>query len=150
MAPGTYVLIIEVPKDVTFFVGSLGEIKIKKGALLYVGSGLNGVEKRIMRHFRREKKRHWHIDYITSILQPKIAVYIVDERKLEDAVAKELLSNHHLTPILGFGATDSKLSTHLFWGENVDILLTIASNILEKIGGKKPRMFFAKHFPENR
>ena len=118
--------------------------------LLYVGSALNSVEKRIARHFRREKKKHWHIDYITSQIQPKVAVFLRDKRKLEDAIACEFLSNPSLLPVPRFGASDSPLYTHLFWGRDYHETLTIVIRILKKIGGKMPEVIFANYFSENR
>ena len=62
---GTYCLIINVKKDVKIKIGKvLGEIEFKKGCYLYVGSAMNSLEKRVQRHLSKDKKKHWHIDYL--------------------------------------------------------------------------------------
>ena len=63
MEKGVYVLIIHLSQERDIVVGKLGELSFKKGYYAYVGSALGGLEGRIKRHFRKEKKAHWHIDY---------------------------------------------------------------------------------------
>jgi len=54
---GIYCLVIEIPKNMSIIVGKLGKIKFEKGYYTYVGSAQNNLEKRIERHFRKEKKK---------------------------------------------------------------------------------------------
>ncbi len=63
---GIYCLIIEVRRDVTVAVGALGAIRFEKGYYGYVGSAQNNLEKRLARHFSRDKKIRWHIDYLLA------------------------------------------------------------------------------------
>ncbi|MBU4245420.1 MAG: GIY-YIG nuclease family protein [Nanoarchaeota archaeon] len=63
---GIYCLVIRLEKDARIRIGSLGELFFEKGSYVYVGSAMNGLENRIARHLRYEKKLHWHIDYMLS------------------------------------------------------------------------------------
>jgi Uri superfamily endonuclease len=61
---GNYLLIMTLPKDTSVMVGKQGMLHFTKGCYAYVGSALNGLEQRIQRHLRTDKKTHWHIDYL--------------------------------------------------------------------------------------
>jgi Uri superfamily endonuclease len=61
---GSYIILIELKQDAKIRIGKIGDIFFKKGHYLYIGSALNGLELRITRHFRDDKKIHWHIDYL--------------------------------------------------------------------------------------
>ena len=61
---GSYVLVIEVKDDGEMKVGKLGVIRFNRGYYAYVGSAMNGIDARVGRHMRQDKKKHWHIDYL--------------------------------------------------------------------------------------
>ena len=58
---GSYVLLIEIGQEKEIQIGSIGNIYFKKGFYAYIGSALNGLEQRIERHIRKDKRFHWHI-----------------------------------------------------------------------------------------
>ena len=60
----TYLLQIEAGRNFKTRVGKLGSLYFKKGYYLYVGSAKRGLEARIKRHLRKDKKIFWHIDYL--------------------------------------------------------------------------------------
>ncbi|MCD6590442.1 MAG: GIY-YIG nuclease family protein, partial [Candidatus Aenigmarchaeota archaeon] len=60
----SYILILKLDENKEIKIGSLGNIKFKKGYYMYVGSAKNSI-KRIERHFKVEKKLRWHIDYLS-------------------------------------------------------------------------------------
>lgn len=146
MRKGTYILLIEIPKNTVFSVGKLGDIHVEKGVLLYVGSGMNGIEQRLRRHFAHAKKRYWHIDYVTALYPPKLAFFVESINKLEDAVASILCDYPGVKPINNFGASDSKLNTHLFWVPNLESAIKISHNALSHASGKPPHIF--PHFSD--
>lgn len=79
-----------------------------------------GLNARIFRHRRKNKKIHWHIDLITGSGLSEIPekVYI-----FEDINELELVKNLQSLeqPIRGFGASDSPYETHLFYtGQKID------------------------------
>ena len=74
---GIYCLIIKLDKDKSIKIGKLNYINFKKGYYCYVGSALNNLKKRIERHKRKNKKLHWHIDYLLKHAK------IIDTLKIE-------------------------------------------------------------------
>jgi Uri superfamily endonuclease len=61
---GSYILLLKLNKPRQIFVGNLGISCFTEGSYAYVGSALNGLEARVSRHSRLNKKHHWHIDYL--------------------------------------------------------------------------------------
>lgn len=109
---GTYVLIIEVPKREVIKVGCLGAITFPKGLYAYVGSALNGMESRINRHLRREKRVYWHIDYLLNKASIKAVIFAKTEKRMECNIAQNLAKN--FVSLVSFGSSDCKCKSHLF------------------------------------
>lgn len=63
---GTYALLLRITARRRWIVGKLGPREFPEGYYLYLGSALNGLETRLRRHLRRDKKPHWHIDVLTN------------------------------------------------------------------------------------
>ena len=110
---GIYVLIIKVSKNIKVNVGALGPIFFEKGLYAYVGSAQNSLEKRIKRHFRKEKRKFWHIDYLLANENVKIVkVFYKKAGKTEECkTAKKIMKKGK--PIKGFGSSDSECKSHL-------------------------------------
>jgi Uri superfamily endonuclease len=110
---GVYVLIISIGKDVCVSVGALGFVNFEKGYYTYVGSAQNGLEKRVKRHLRRNKRKFWHIDYLLDNPHTKVVetFYKENGKQEECRVAKEI--NKMGTAIKGFGCSDCKCESHL-------------------------------------
>ncbi len=118
---GTYVLILRLGNDAVIQIGKLGEIVLRHGSYAYVGSALgSGGFKRVTRHFNvasgMNHVRKWHIDYILPHSEVKCAVLMPSYDRLECSVAR--LLGKTLTSIPGFGCTDCRCSSHLFFSEN--------------------------------
>ena len=118
---GTYALLVHVPYDLAASVGELGIINFKAGYYAYIGSALGGLEARVGRHLRDEKKVHWHIDYLLTRARAVDVVQAQTRTKKECAVAKELTK--HLAPVQGFGSSDCKCESHLFYSSDFHELL---------------------------
>lgn len=116
---GSYVLIIENKKDQTIQVGKLGKIFFKKGFYAYVGSALNGLEQRINRHLRVNKKIHWHIDYLLSKTKVVDIFFIENKIKEECKIADNFKQKLKFIP--KFGCSDCNCNSHLFYGSYKDI-----------------------------
>ena len=110
---GSYILEIELKNNKTIKIGKLGDIFFKKGTYFYVGSALNGIESRIKHHLKKDKKNHWHIDYLLRYATIKRVVYKENAIREECNIAKQL--SKYLTPIHGFGCSDCKCDSHLFF-----------------------------------
>ncbi len=65
-SPGTYVLVLAVPRTPRISVGRLGIAGFPAGTYLYIGSawGPGGLRARIAHHFKPAWRPHWHIDYL--------------------------------------------------------------------------------------
>jgi len=100
----TYQLLIEVGEPLDIDVGRLGRCHFAAGRYIYTGSAKRNFEARIARHLRKNKKLHWHIDYLLT--QP--GVIVVDVRRYGD---EECDINHRqpgAIPLPGFGASDCR------------------------------------------
>jgi len=112
---GIYIIIIRVNKNCRVSIGALGSIFFEKGSYAYVGSAMNGLENRINRHLRKEKKMHWHIDYLLASENAKIARVFVKEtaRKTEECITARKIARLG-KPIRNFGCGDCGCEAHLF------------------------------------
>jgi len=131
---GTYILIFRLRNDAVIQIGKLGEISLKQGSYAYVGSALgSGGFKRVTRHFNvasgMNRVRKWHIDYLLPHSKVPCAVLIQSYDPLECSVAQIL--GKTLTGIPGFGCTDCRCSSHLFFSVNdpQNIVVNMCSNL---------------------
>ncbi len=64
--PGTYSLLLYLPRTRLIRVGKLGEFGFANGHYCYVGSafGPGGLRARLRHHARPAARPHWHIDYL--------------------------------------------------------------------------------------
>ena len=121
MVKGTYALLVHVPYDLTTSVGGLGTVEFKAGYYAYVGSALGGLEARVRRHLRREKKARWHVDYLLARARAVDVIVARSEVKRECAVAQELAKR--FPSIQGFGSSDCSCKSHLFYSPDLHELL---------------------------
>ena len=107
-------MLIEVKKPLRRRIGSLGMVKFDKGYYCYVGSALNNLEKRILRHLRKRKKLRWHIDYLLSCrdVVVKRILYKENKKREECEIAKKIRKISK--PIPNFGCSDCSCESHLF------------------------------------
>ena len=129
---GVYTLLIELPEEGRIKVGRLGEISFQKGYYAYVGSALGGLEARIGRHLRREKKLQWHIDHLTKKATIRKIVIAETDKRMECEVAKAL--TQHLPSIPSFGSTDCRCKSHLFSHNDKETLEDIVRNAFIEAG----------------
>jgi len=126
--PGVYILIVYLAGSQTIKVGKKRVIPFESGYYFYVGSALGGLENRIKRHLAREKRHHWHIDYLLDIGKIVGILAIPTNHKIECQVAKSL--SEGLESIVGFGSSDCNCRSHLFyyqendWGAFLSLRLT--------------------------
>lgn len=114
--PGVYQLHLLVGKPVTIAVGKLGEIEFAAGEYRYTGSAMGGLRARLARHFRSEKKLHWHIDYLLPHATIGSVSYIVTKARIECETHQRMLElNPSAEEIVGFGCSDCKCRSHLAW-----------------------------------
>lgn len=122
--PGTYILFLTLSQPITVQIGRIGTHTLSPGLLAYVGSahGPGGLRARILRHLRREKTIHWHIDRLTQLI-PVQAVWFAPTTERLECTWAGYLSRHSgiKPPVPGFGASDCACDTHLFALETLQL-----------------------------
>jgi Uri superfamily endonuclease len=119
---GVYILLILIGEDVAVNIGSLGKIFFERGLYAYVGSAQNGLEKRVTRHFKKDKRKFWHIDYLLEDKQAKIVeVFYKEAGKEEECRIANKLGEINQS-IRGFGSSDCNCKSHLFKLNNSDLV----------------------------
>jgi len=104
---GAYVLLVGLDRALPVGASRRKSGQLPAGTYLYAGSayGAGGVAARIGRHFRKDKKVHWHVDRLT-LEASRLAAFIVENGN-ECALAEALLElNNVAIAIEGFGSTD--------------------------------------------
>ncbi len=84
MNSGIYFLLIRNKKKFPLTIRKK-EYFFPCGFYIYVGSAQKNLKQRIERHIRREKKKHWHIDYLlefTKIIEVRILTDQPKEKEL--------------------------------------------------------------------
>ena len=119
---GIYVLIIKLHANIRISIGALGELAFPAGLYAYVGSAQNSLEKRATRHLRKEKRLFWHIDYLLNSEAARVIDVLCKEGvKTEECHIASLLEAN-AKPIYGFGCSDCRCRSHLFFAQNFGFL----------------------------
>ena len=128
---GSYVLLIHLPETQRITVGGLGEIDFNSGHYAYVGSARREIALRLKRCLHRERKPHWHIDYLLK--QSRIYdVFMVDSGdSLECRIADGL--RRQLSCVAGFGASDCRCQGHLFYAPEKILLCDAVRAVIESV-----------------
>jgi Uri superfamily endonuclease len=129
---GSYILLLELCEPRQVSVGKLGVLDLAEGSYAYVGSALKGLETRVNRYFRQNKKHHWHIDYLLERAVIYKAILIPEEQRLECTLAQAL--QERLSCIRGFGSSDCECLGHLFYASGRNELNTQVNNALVNLG----------------
>jgi len=103
-AEASYQLRIEVAQPLRCAVGRLGELDFPAGRYVYSGSAKRGLEARIARHLRRQKRLRWHIDYLLDAPGVRV-IGVVRSRRGECALNR---ATRGRVLAAGFGASDCR------------------------------------------
>ena len=125
---GSYVLLIELPEEQTIAIGGLQDVCFPRGCYAYVGSAMGGVKSRVSRHLRRDKKPHWHIDYLLEKASVVDISVCQSEDRVECTIAQALGSQFDSIP--GFGSSDCRCRSHLFFTAEERHIKTAVKSIL--------------------
>ena len=101
----SYQLFINVEKEIDLIIGKLGRFIFPIGSYVYTGSAQKNMNKRIERHLSKNKKLHWHIDYLLN----NDAVQIIDIKKSEIIECSLNQKTNGVIIIKGFGSSDCNL-----------------------------------------
>lgn len=115
-SPGIYICVFKLDFEQNIKVGKMGLILFRKGYYFYVGSafGAGGLKARILRHSRKSTKLHWHIDYL-KMPSSFAGCYVKFTDSTEEHKTASYLSDFLEIPVPGFGSSDCKCSSHLFY-----------------------------------
>lgn len=120
---GCYQIILNLAQPVSLTVARLGALRFPPGFYIYTGSQKRSLLKRVRRHLGREKKIHWHIDYLTvhpDFRATHVLLYPGSEAECElHQSLKKKSGARELFP--GFGNSDcrNKCTSHLLYLEAV-------------------------------
>lgn len=108
-AAGAYILAIELEKTTQVNMPRRPYAALAEGTYFYVGSanGPGGIAARLKRHFKRDKKRHWHVDQLTTVAAHVEALAVPGGN--ECALAQALIhSGRYQFALQGFGSSDCR------------------------------------------
>ena len=129
---GSYVLLIKVPGKQVITVGRLKAVHFPDGCYAYVGSAMGGFKSRLNRHIRKDKKLHWHIDYLLQTAAITSIILCQTEDRLECAIARALSRQFHSMP--GFGSSDCKCPSHLFFATGERQMISGVMSGINRLG----------------
>lgn len=120
-----------VSEDLKIRVGQLGEVSFKKGDYIYIGSAKGCLEVRLRRHLKKDKKSFWHIDCLLKNRKTQISKIWFLRESIECEIAEVFYKNPFTEIVIkGFGSSDCKCATHLFYIKNKEK----TEKILKKMG----------------
>ncbi|TET29303.1 MAG: GIY-YIG nuclease family protein [Candidatus Heimdallarchaeota archaeon] len=124
---GTYLLFLFIQRNISLTIGALGSNLFQQGNYIYVGSALGpgGLEKRIARHLKQEKKIFWHIDYLLRNKFVKILAYgeILSDYKIECNVINQIIGIFYEKSLIinNFGSSDCNCKSHLLYLNKIPV-----------------------------
>ena len=101
----SYLLLIKLVRKVS--LPKKFNFQIKPGFYAYAGNanGPGGIQGRCKRHFKLKKKKHWHIDWLTTQSQEIKALSFLNQNECK--IIEEILKIHGTSiAYKGFGNTD--------------------------------------------
>lgn len=119
---GIYILEIYAAKPFNVSIKKFSDREFKTGYYYYVGSAQKNLKQRLLRHFKKDKKIHWHIDHITTLETNNLrSLFVIKgaEKDFECEIANYFENKMMLdSSIKNFGNSDSTCSsTHLFYSK---------------------------------
>lgn len=111
-------LLLHLAENSTMTIGKLGTFDFPAGWYAYVGSafGSGGLIGRIKYHLKPVERPHWHIDYFRQEALIGEIWISPDEEKHEPEWVEILLAiPGAMTPVEGFGSSDSRMESHLIY-----------------------------------
>jgi Uri superfamily endonuclease len=120
MANGIYQLLIHLPKNASIVIGKKGRWRFPKGYYVYTGGARSGLERRIERHLKKNKKHFWHIDYLLDFASIKEIFLFTKDKFDECALNLKMLEKSEAQIIMPkFGASDCSCPAHLVFFEKI-------------------------------
>lgn len=116
--PGTYILLLQAALERDITIGAAGILSLRRGCYAYVGSafGPGGLCARLRHHCYSPAGPRWHIDYLRKYVTVSEIIFSRNRDRLEclwAGILAGLPQGHR--PLAGFGATDCRCVSHLFY-----------------------------------
>jgi len=121
--PGTYALLLHCLTARGIRIGRLGELQLRPGRYIYVGSafGPGGLRARIGRHQSVVRRLHWHIDYLRAHTRLEWILHRCVARVEHEWAGRIATMPDVVMPMLGFGSSDCDCLAHLYWFEDAPV-----------------------------
>ncbi len=111
---GIYHLVLSLPRARRLRAGKLALKSYPSGYYVYTGSARRGLAMRILRHLRKKKTRHWHIDWLTQVARVEEIWVDVDPKSAEcECHQRVIVLPGARTLIPRFGSSDCRCPSHL-------------------------------------
>jgi Uri superfamily endonuclease len=113
---GSYIIVFKLNVAQEMQIGKLGNYFFESGYYLYAGSGLKNLKQRVARHLSKDKALKWHIDYLSVKCGVVWYKLFTDGKNYECVISSKLNNdNRFVSPVKGFGSSDCKCYSHLFF-----------------------------------
>jgi Uri superfamily endonuclease len=129
-----------LPEQQTISVGSLKAVRFSGGYYAYVGSAMGGFKSRLNHHLKGNKRPRWHIDYLLEKASLNGIILCQSQNKVECTIAQALSRQFDCVP--GFGSSDCKCRSHLFFTSNENQMKSTTMTILKSLGMQPRLMLF--------
>ncbi len=142
---GTYALILSSMVDRPLQIGRLGQLHVRRGFYVYIGSAFRpgGVRARVSHHRKPPARPHWHIDYLRAITQLEEIWVTYDLIRQEHQWADLFRRMQGASiPLAGFGASDCTCESHLYFFAARPSLLVFRSRIRASFPSHGPVHFY--------
>jgi Uri superfamily endonuclease len=119
---GTYILLLRLRQPASISIGRLGRFDMAAGYYAYIGSafGPGGLPGRLHHHVRPVRRPHWHIDYLRAAAPVQSVWYAIQQVPREHAWAGLFETLPQVVcPIPGFGSSDCRCHSHLFYSQTM-------------------------------
>jgi Uri superfamily endonuclease len=128
---GSYILLVRLPQGQTIKTGSMPDVYFSKGYYAYVGSAMGGLKSRLNHHLKKNKRPRWHIDYLLQKASISGIILCQTSKRVECLIAQALSAQ--FDSILGFGSSDCKCRSHLFFSPNENRMKSTILAILNSL-----------------
>ncbi len=118
MLKGTYQLLIKLDTPRCITIGRLGTFLFPAGYYVYTGSAMAGLDARIARHLSKNKRMHWHIDYLLECCTIMRYAIMESSTRLECELNAQTLAVPGARVVVErFGSSDCRCRSHLVYFE---------------------------------
>ena len=119
---GIYILELKAGSGLKIIHPKFINYYFQKGYYYYVGSAQKNLIQRLKRHSKKDKKKHWHIDYLTTHNNIRILrIFLIPhlKKKSECILVGKLIKNTELNIVVeNFGNSDcNNCRSHLLYSK---------------------------------